>query len=218
MSASASRAGLSQDVRQLREDGFTHQEIADVLGISRGYVRDLIYDPDGSRARARKSGYRRPCPECGTLMDGSDGRTNGPKLCGVCARRKQHEARYWTPERVLDAFARFVEENGRKPLSHEWLKRLHGDYPYTSEVLREFGSWNAALTAAGLPAEPPGKYVRTPETRARMSAAQRARRPRMDTAEVRVRLHRGQHDRLRALGGPVAAHVRAAVDAYLDGR
>jgi hypothetical protein len=102
--ATTERLNLAAEVARLRAAPFnlTQREIGERLGISTSYAGDLARDPDGSQVRARKDSYRRSCPNCGTLMDGSNGR-NGPKLCKVCAAAEQHEARFWTRERIIEA-------------------------------------------------------------------------------------------------------------------
>jgi hypothetical protein len=73
----------------------------------------------------------------------------------------------WTPERVIAAIRDWVEEFGDPPLSYEWamaaarnaghengrVQRWAAEYPRwpgTRPVIRCFGSWSAALEAAGL--------------------------------------------------------------------
>lgn len=81
-----SRTELASRAAELRATGLVYREIAQELGISRSYASTLISDPDDAQARARKASYRRPCPECGTLMDGSNGRgPNAARLCAKCA-------------------------------------------------------------------------------------------------------------------------------------
>jgi hypothetical protein len=59
--------------RELRAAGCDYKTIAAELGVSRSYAGELVTDPDGSQARARKASYSRPCPECGKPMYGGDG-------------------------------------------------------------------------------------------------------------------------------------------------
>jgi len=54
----------------------------------------------------------------------------------------------YTPESLIAELIRFVEENGRTP-SHDDMKRCNG-YCSSGVYIRVFGSWNAALIAAGL--------------------------------------------------------------------
>lgn len=64
----------------------------------------------------------------------------------------------WTRDAILDAFRRWHEIHGRRPSATEWMTTDGADYPNTSAVAREFGSWSAAVTAAGFERtkRPPG--------------------------------------------------------------
>jgi hypothetical protein len=59
----------------------------------------------------------------------------------------------WTPSRIIGAFQRFRDYFGRPPKSHE-CKALHG-LPSTTTVHRHFGSFAAAVLAAGMMPEAP---------------------------------------------------------------
>lgn len=164
--------------------------VARDLGVSNTTVRRWV-DPgfaESSRrlARENKKRYRGTCVDCGASTAYSGVRSLGSDRCQACSRRYQHENRRWTAEAVVAAIRLFVERNGRPPVSSEWARADRGcDYPCVNAVARSggwrsapFATWNDALTAAGCPAYAPGCYPRTAETRARMSAAQRARQER----------------------------------------
>jgi hypothetical protein len=82
---------------------------------------------------------------------------------GISADRKIDEQGepYWTRERILRALQRDAKARGKAPSSTEWRRALGVQQlafsrrgqrrPSLSTVLLVFGSWNAALTAAGLP-------------------------------------------------------------------
>lgn len=55
--------------------------------------------------------------------------------------------RRWSDREILVAMCAFYGRSGRPPRSHEWL--LPGPWPNTKTVQRRFGSWSAALAAAG---------------------------------------------------------------------
>lgn len=222
MSTIAERA---VDVAVLRREGLTYAAIGARLGISPQYVGQLLRDPTGERERARKANYGGVCGSCGARTDGSNGRAKAPKLCAACAAAKQHAGRRWTREAVLAEIRRFYDLNGRKPNSSEWLRgNPHDGSPYVdvSTVQREFGSWNNAIRAAGLPTDKPGKYIRTAETRRRMSEAQRRIRgvstkygPLRSTGFV---ITEAQFQRLAELDGlSRSEHARRALDLYLRG-
>jgi hypothetical protein len=158
------RAELAVEVKRLRDSGFNFFVIAERLGISRSYASELYRDPEGLKARARKDGYRKPCPDCGNLMDGSSGPNHPPGHCADCAPK--HHA-IWTRETVIAAFQDFHRRFGRTPvsadtqgapssvtskLSPERVADIHVDHglPTPATVKALFGSWPAAQQAAGL--------------------------------------------------------------------
>ncbi len=175
--AMSRRAKNAARCAELRAQGMLQREIAAATGLSQSTVSEYLSDPDGTRVAARKRSYDGVCSDCGGRTSGTDGPP--AERCNACTRAREHAERYWTRPRILAAIWRFTAENGRKPLATDWLYGKHGiladGYPYTSIVRREFGNWNDAMVAAGLPAEGPGKYVRTEETRRRMSESRRRR-------------------------------------------
>ncbi len=58
---------------------------------------------------------------------------------------------YWTRERILDAIQAWAVEYGEPPRAQEW-QRGTPDYPARTTVCAMFGTWNAAIRAAGYPA------------------------------------------------------------------
>jgi hypothetical protein len=171
------RAELAVEVKRLRDSGFNFFVIAERLGISRSYASELYRDPEGLKARARKDRYRKPCPDCGNLMDGSNGPNHPPGHCADCAPK--HHA-IWTCETVIAAFQDFHRRFGRTPvcgdtqgtppsvtskLSPERIADIHDDHglPNPSAAKALFGSWPAAQQAAGLPVS----LVGSPSHRAR---------------------------------------------------
>jgi len=56
--------------------------------------------------------------------------------------------KYWDEYTLISELNRFVEENGRNP---KWVEMVaSAGYPARNVFTRTFGSWNKALTAAGL--------------------------------------------------------------------
>lgn len=166
-----SRAVLAVEVARLRADGLLHREIAEAFGISRSYACELTNDATGVKARARKASYRGTCRNCGAPTTGCDGPLAAPELCIACSRIAQHEAQYWTAERVLNAIRRFAALHGRPPTSREWTRvdRANG-YPVFSSVYANsaspnapFPKWADAIEAAGFPRPASGHYERTGE-------------------------------------------------------
>ena len=121
--------------------------------------------------RCRKTQYSRPCVDCGTLLNGSDGRgPNASQRCPTCAIRHAKETglrKVWTRDRLLAAIQAWAECYGGPPAICDWdptraRENLHdtarearyfaGDWPHAHTVIREFGSWSAGLEAAGFTA------------------------------------------------------------------
>lgn len=143
------RAELAAQACALRARGLRLSEVADHLGVSPTYASDLVRDPDGALARARKRRNGGSCCDCGALTDGSNGRAKAPGRCAACARRHRLEHILWSRDRVIMALLAFAHEHGRAPSASE-AGRASG-LPSHGVVMRRFGSWRAALEAAGLP-------------------------------------------------------------------
>jgi hypothetical protein len=56
--------------------------------------------------------------------------------------------RRWDRDRIVAAIVRYAEEHDRLPTSRDW-RRSTGVHPHATTVLQQFGSWSAALAAAG---------------------------------------------------------------------
>lgn len=78
------RAQRLAQIVALRDGGLTTRQIAAEVGLKPSGVRSVLNDPDGSKQKNRRERYRKPCPRCGTLMDGSNGYKSGPRLCSIC--------------------------------------------------------------------------------------------------------------------------------------
>lgn len=63
-------------------------------------------------------------------------------------QRRSHR-HYWTKDEILATLGEFAEEHGRSPRLGDF--RAKGSAPNAETICRRFGSWNAAVTAAGLP-------------------------------------------------------------------
>jgi Homing endonuclease associated repeat len=64
----------------------------------------------------------------------------------------------WPPPRVVERLQAWAHEHGRPPTLEEW-RRAGARHPSAATVRRLFGSWNAALVAAGFEKRPPGVPV-----------------------------------------------------------
>lgn len=78
---------------------------------------------------------------------------------------------YWTRERIVAALDRWANEHGTPPKAREWM--ASGPWwPSHRSVLNRFGSWNAAMTAAGfLPRGPYGVRLKRTAERSRLLSA-----------------------------------------------
>jgi hypothetical protein len=159
-------------VTERHSRGLRSADIARDLGISYSFVRELINDPTGAKVKARKQRYAGKCERCGGATTGCNGAAAAPKRCADCAAELKHSERHWTSETVVAAIQVFAARHGRPPTATECLHGERDGVPPVSIVQREFGSWLAGVRAAGFEVPGVGKYERTDETRAKMSAAQ----------------------------------------------
>lgn len=166
------RAQRAKQVRALRKKGFIYDQIAEKLGISKGYVNELIYDPDGSKSKARKDSYRGTCRTCGARTTGSNGK-NAPIYCNKHASRAYFLV--WSDSKIIAAIREWHFLHGRTPVSTDWNRRVEGSpgqyvggprlkwtgkrrWPPLRAVQRSFGSWSNAIEAAGFPRPKIGHY------------------------------------------------------------
>jgi hypothetical protein len=106
----------------------------------------------------------------------------------------------WTRERIVEALHDWTRLVGSPPRSYEWapasarvlgrespLSRLwatsHPRWPSTATVVRRFGRWNSALSAAGLPLRRPPTAPAAGRAE-RIELAQRLARGRLGSAEI----------------------------------
>jgi Homing endonuclease associated repeat len=172
---SMSRAQKIANAQELRAQGLVFREIAAEMGVAVSTVGDWLNDPDGSRSRARKHSYAGSCVDCGASTSGSNGREHAPKRCRNCSVRFRHETAKWTRVTIVQALREFATRYGRSPAAadfspHQARKLGHSDrvnrfyadgcYPYATQVQNVFGSWNAAIKAAGLIPTEIGRYDR----------------------------------------------------------
>lgn len=166
----SSRAELAAAAAQMAARGLLQREIACELGVSNSYVSSVINDPTGEKERRRKEGYRGTCSECGGRTNGSAGPGKAPTVCATCTTRIQHEERRWTRATIRAAFQAFAADWGRPPATVDVIgmaptQRAHYSASRMAEVermrawerlpsphivVREYGSWPAAITDAGL--------------------------------------------------------------------
>lgn len=128
--------------------------------------------------RCRKvSTYVRFCVDCGQRLNSSDGNgPNAPVRCGACnGAHERLMSRRW----VLSSMREWAEMFGVPPVGSDWNPR-HAErqgmvwraerlaatgrpWPCVTLVQQNFGSWNAAIVAAGFTPNPQGCYGRDGE-------------------------------------------------------
>lgn len=159
--------------QELRAEGLLLREIAERMGAKLKTVHAWLTDPDLSRQRARRETYRGRCA-CGAPTTGCNGRAQAPKECLACLHRRQHEERQWKPEAIIDAIRAWFDSRGRPPVATDWHIVPEGEVvPSVNSVQREFGTWNAAIAAAGFTPFETGHYGRIGENAATWAEAAR---------------------------------------------
>ena len=155
-----SRAENVAIATQLRRDGFKLAEIAEAMNVSPQTVSGWINDPDLAKQKARRARYAGVCVDCGKPTDGSSGPGRAPTRCVPCVNAYRS---IWTRDSIVAAMQAWHAEHGEPPTALDWnphdrrwgrgtlaeRKRRHLGYPYVSSVLKAFGTWNAAIAAAG---------------------------------------------------------------------
>jgi hypothetical protein len=72
----------------------------------------------------------------------------------------------WTRDQIVAAIQAWAERTGQPPTANEW-RQQRPSRPTTRRVIRVFGSWNAAIVAAGFIARRQGNQPsRTRQRRA----------------------------------------------------
>ena len=154
------RSELHPVIVQLRAQGLVWREIGERLGISLQTAHEYATDPTGEKAHARKTKAR--CRDCGTSIRSDH--PSYPQLrcvpCDSAHRRTSYKA--WVIDRIQDWADRF----GDPPTASDWNRApstranhpaaaLRQDdasdqeWPCTNGARLVFGSWNAAIRAAG---------------------------------------------------------------------
>lgn len=169
------RAERYEQVKALRAEGLLLREIAERMGLAVSTVHDLLADPTGEAARERKRRYERPCIGCGKTIN-----PNGPRAltqrCQPCQGKHEREmTRRW----IIDSMREWDQMYGDPPSAADWNPPLcrtfnmqwkidryneaERPWPAPSTVHVAFGSWNAAMAAAGFQPRKSGQYERGPD-------------------------------------------------------
>jgi hypothetical protein len=136
-----------------------------VTGTCRGCSQEFGYVSKPGRRRewcserCRKKSYNVPCIDCGVMVDGTTpSRMTG--RCTVCSK-----AHFSSEVRAahIAAIQRWAAIYGEPPASPDWnvtkarymkdVERVErfraGSWPSAKAVIKSFGTWNAAIMAAG---------------------------------------------------------------------
>lgn len=112
--------------------------------------------------------YTGTCLDCGSATYSGD--ATPPQRCKHCAPGQR---RIWTKETVVRAIQAWTRETGTPPTAVDWnaaqavarrhpekAEKFHDDdaWPNTASVQAVFGSWSAALGAAGVAPLAQGKH------------------------------------------------------------
>lgn len=95
--------------------------------------------------------YGGECRVCGAVTNGYDGRGTASDLCCHCAPVVNAT---WTREAIISRLQAWWRINGTSPAATDFMCRISPDgdpVPLLVTVQNMFGSWTAALDAAGLP-------------------------------------------------------------------
>lgn len=127
-------------------------------GTQRDAARAVGLSPD----TLRRHGIMPPKPWCGTEAQRTRSRVHMARL-----------NKTWTRETLIGELRRWAAEYGAPPAAADWNRALArrqgredvaqrhaaGDWPSYSTIVNYFGSWSAAITAAGYQPRPVGGRV-----------------------------------------------------------
>lgn len=118
--------------------------------------------------------YGGTCVDCGTRTAYTGHGTAHAERCVLCsAKHNGALKKVWTREAIIAAFRGWAQEFGEHPAIPDWnptmarilndeerarrYEQRSGEFPSPMTVVREFGTWNASVEAAGfVPRQPNG--------------------------------------------------------------
>ena len=111
--------------------------------------------------RCRKRQYDRVCVGCGGRVDGtSPGRAAAEPRCRACRDEYRRANAVWTREAIVCAIQEWAARNdGIPPSAGNWGQdRARGDNRVcaVNHVMNRWGTWSAAIRAAGFEPRAPG--------------------------------------------------------------
>jgi hypothetical protein len=160
------KAGHATDLREQDPD-LALRTIAELIVVRFGgacspkTVADYLWDPDGSKAKARKVSYRGQCRGCGAPTSGGDGPRAPRELCQRCKHTRQgSRARRHSQESIKATLRAWYRQEGFWPTSTDLKRdraerrgrdalRRYETYGLPGvAVIEHFGSFAAGLAAA----------------------------------------------------------------------
>ena len=144
------------EARRLRARGLTSPQIAERLDANKSTVRNWYLGG--------------VCP-CGAPLDGGNG-SGSSQRCPNCVPAA---STYWTAEKLIERIQEWARLYGEPPTAEDWSpaqaayrraadasvvhKRFYdGDWPGSNTTRQRFGTWNAAIQAAGFAPLSVGQY------------------------------------------------------------
>jgi hypothetical protein len=147
--------------RSMRSSGRSCKGCGAELAPAKGPGRRRVWCSD----RCRKGQYAGACVDCGAPTNGYDGPGKASERCRACRDRYQHEECKWTTATIVAAIRRWAVTYGVPPSAANWNPTVSrsrgdsrfelGDWPTQATVQAKFGTWNAAMAAAGYDPRPP---------------------------------------------------------------
>lgn len=148
---------------ELLRQGLNGSEIAKRLGIARSTAFQRLGDPTDEKNHNRKLAHYGTCKGCGAPTAYDVGKPSDH--CRECAPDAYS---FWSREVIIEAIREYHDRYGRPPVAMDWNLTMarskanparlveiedrweEGCWPVVSQVQYRFGSWNAAIEAAGL--------------------------------------------------------------------
>lgn len=160
-------ATTAKSVKLIR-DGLILKQIAAELGLTISTIGAALLDPERVKDAERKQKRNGHCEGCGQKVFNAG--STPPRFCHRCRGRGYTK---WSPELVVEKIQEWARRYGTPPASTDWnmafarryaapkrlveLEQRHREHawPGAGTVMERFGSWNAAMRAAGFKPLPP---------------------------------------------------------------
>jgi len=127
----------------------------EIIAAYQAEAERLGYPPSLEQWRRRKATLQRPSQQAVMTHFGS-----WNALVAAAGFRPQGRGSLptWTRRKIVAALKREAKQRGRTPTMREWAKAT-SSHPNYATVVEHFGSWNAAIEAAGLTLRRPSQRL-----------------------------------------------------------